>query len=199
MSDPSSDQEDLKVLWQAQPQESDPMTLEHIQAISRRLDRNEQRRGFLVLAVTAAAFFLTGTAWQKFPDPMTRTTLALYALGVAGCFATFFWMMRLARDPSEPGGVFLRRRLERNLRQAGGRGLAILLPLAPWLISLVVEGFLKHRNTPSLPQLSVARLALNLLPVAVLAAAWLATLLIIRPRQLRRLRKDIEELDAAMK
>ena len=36
MSDSSSDHEHLKALWQGQPQETDPMSLDHIQAISRR-------------------------------------------------------------------------------------------------------------------------------------------------------------------
>ena len=199
MSDPSSDQDHLRALWQAQPQETDPMTLEHIQAISRRLDRNEQRRTFVMFVVVALACFVAGVSWQKTPDPMVRMSFALYALGIMGCFISFFWMMRLPRDPAEPGGFFLRRRLERNLRQSGGRGLLILLPLAPWLISVVAVGFLKHRNAPAPVHLTAAQMALNFLPLVMLAAVWLVTLLIIRPRVLRRLRKDIADLDAAMK
>lgn len=175
------------------------MTLEHIRAISRRLDRNEQKRTFVMFAVVALACFVAGVSWQKTPDPMVRMTFALYALGIVGCFVSFFWMMRLPRDPAEPGGLFLRRRLERNLRQSGGRGLLILLPLVPWLISFVVVGLLKHRNAPAPVHLTAAHMALNFLPLVMLAAAWLATLLIFRPRQLRRLRRDIEDLDAAMK
>ena len=82
----------------------------------------------------------------------------------------------------------------------GGRSFVMLLPLAPWLISAVVVGVLKHRDAlPPPPHLTGAQLALNFLPIVLLAAAWLAVLLVIRPRRLRRLRQDIAELDAAMK
>ena len=40
---------------------------------------------------------------------------------------------------------------------------------------------------------------LRLLPVGVLVVAWVGLLLIDRPRRLRRLRRDLDELNAAMK
>ena len=199
MSDQSSDHEDLKTLWQGQTPETDPMSLEHIQAISRRLDSNEQRTVILMIAVTALALFGVGAAWQKNPDLPIRVMFALYGLGTVGCFVMFYRMMHLTRDPTEPGGVFLRRRLEQNLRMSSGRGLIGLLPFAPWIISMVVVGFLKRGHMPPPPHLTGAQLALNLMPIALLAAAWLAVLLFFRPRQMRRFRRDLDELNAAMK
>ncbi len=199
MSDQSSDHEDLRALWQGQRKEFDPMSLEHIQAISRRLDRNEQRVVIAMIAVAAIALFGVGQAWQKNPDLPIRVMFALYGLGTVGCFAMFYRMMHMTRDPTEPGGVFLRRRLEQYLRLANGRNLVGLLPFAPWVISMLVVGFLKRGHTPPPPHLTGARLALNLLPVALLAAAWLAVMLFYRPRQMRRLRRDLDDLNAAMK
>lgn len=197
MSDPSSEHEDLMALWQGQSQETDPMILENIKAISRRLDGSERRAVIVMAVAMAIAFFVVGQAWQRNPDPLFRTALALYGLGVLGCSALIYRAIPRPRDPTEPGGVFLRRRLEQYLRLAKGRNLLVLLPLAPWLVTMVVLAVLKHAPHPQ--HMTGLRLVLNLLPVAVVAAAWLATLLFDRPRRLRRLRRDLEELNAAMK
>lgn len=195
MSGPSSEHEDLMALWQGQPKETDPMILENIKAISRRLDRSE-RGGMIIMAVaTAVAFFVVGQAWQKVPDPMIRVMFALYALGVLGCIAMIYRAIPRQRDPTEPGGVFLRRRLEQYLRLASGWNLTALLPLAPWLVSLVVVAVLR----PLPPHFFGPQLWLRLLPVAVLVVACVGLLLFDRPRRLRRLRRDLEELNAAMK
>jgi hypothetical protein len=199
MSDPSSEHENLKALWQGLPQESDPMSLEHIQAISRRLDRNEQRSGLVMLAVAALGFFMLGLVWQNAPDLMMRVTYALNGLGMAGCFAITYRMGRLKRDPTEPGGVFLRRRLEHFLRLSGGRSFVAALPLIPGIVALIVVGFIGHEHAPPRPHLTGLQVALNFLPIVLLAAIWLAVLLYYAPRSVRRLRCDLDELNAAMK
>lgn len=195
MSDPSSEHEDLMALWQGQSQETDPMTLETIKAISRRLDGTERRAMIVMALATAVAFFVVGQAWQKVADPMIRMMFALYGLGVLGCMALIYRAIPRQSDPTEPGGVFLRRRLEQYLRLASGWNLTTLLPLAPWLVSLVVVAALK----PLPPHFVGPQLWLRLLPVAVLAVAWLGLLLLDRPRRIRRLRRDLDELNAAMK
>jgi hypothetical protein len=199
MSDSSSDHEDLKALWQGQPKESDPMTLEHIQAISRRLDRNEQRTMLIMFVTGALVLFVAGQQWQKTEDVLMRVMWALYGLGIAGCFVVFRLMMRLRRDPTEPGGVFLRRRLERSLGLARGRNFLGLLPIVPWFISMIVIWFVKGGQAPHPPHLTPMAVALNWVPVVVLAAAWTAVMIYWQPRQIRRLRQDLDDLNATMK
>ena len=201
MSNPSSENEDLRALWQAQSQETDPMTLEHIQAISRRLDLQTQRGTIVILLLVAGAFFITGVGWQKAHDLLTQTMYLLYAGGIVGCACVAFRLKNLTRDPTEPGGTFLRRRLEHNLRMSGGRGaLLVLAPMTPGFVALSAVSIRNmQRYAPHLRHLTGAQLAMNMLPLLLLAAAWCMTLMIIRPRAMRRLRRDLDELDAAMK
>ena len=199
MSDPSSDHDDIQALWQGQPQEADPMTLEHIQAISRRLDRNEQRRMLIMAATGALVFFIAGQQWQRTEDTLMRTMWALWGLGYAGCMVVFHLMMRLRRDPIEPGGVFLRRRIERSLGLASGRNLLGLLPMIPWFVAMMAIWFTEPGRMPHTPQPTPEKLALNWIPVLVLAALWLGVMMYFQPRAIRRLRRDLDDLDASMK
>ena len=200
MSNPSSDHKDLQALWQAQPQESDPMTLEHIQAISRRLDRQTQWALIMTLLAVAVGFFVIGLGWQSTGDLLTRVTYVLCAAGLVGCAAVTYRVIHLRRDPTEPGGMFLRRRLESNLSMSRGQGMwLILLPMAPGFATLCALTARNAARNPHPHHFTGPQLALNLLPLVLLAAAWCVTLLIIQPRAIRRLRRDLDELNAAMK
>jgi hypothetical protein len=199
MSDSSSDHEDLKALWQGQPKESDPMTLEHIQAISRRLDRSEQRTWLIMAAASAVVFFIVGQQWQRWDDVLIRLMWSLWGLGFAGCMVVFHLMTRLRRDPTEPGGVFLQRRIERSLGLARGRNFLGMLPMVPWFISMLVIGFVRHGRFSDEPPPPPEKAVLYWIPVVLLAAAWLAVMIYWLPRQTRRLRQDLDDLNASMK
>jgi hypothetical protein len=200
MSDPSSEHDELQALWQAQPQESDPMTLENIQAIDRRLDRRAQQRAIVLFLMVGLAFFITGQGWQGAHDLLTRAMYVLYAAGMMGCAYVAYRITNLRRDPSEPGGTFLRRRLEHSLRMGGGKGAGlILLPFAPAVVAMCAVLIRKASIAPPSGHLSGAQMVWNWVPLVVLAAAWIVVLLIIRPRAIRRLRRDLDELNAAMK
>ena len=199
MSDPSSDHTDLQALWQAQSQESDAMTLEHIQAISRRLDRNELRTTLIMAGASALVFFIVGQQWQRWQDLSIRVMWMLWGLGFAGCCVMGVLMLRLRRDPAEPGGVYLRRRIERSIGLASGKNMLILLPMIPWFVSMIVLWVTRHgKLDPHATPLTPERVALNCIPIAVLIAAWLAVTMYHRPRAIRRLRRDLDELNASM-
>jgi hypothetical protein len=199
MSDNSSDHDDLKAVWQGQPKESDPMTLEHIQAISRRLDRSEQQTTLIMFGAGALVFFVLGLGWQRIADVWLRVMFALWALGFVGCFVMAQLMLRLRRDPTEPGGVYLRRRIERSLGLASGKNMLILLPFIPWFASMIAIWFVKHGQVmPPPPHLTPAQAALNWVPIVLLAAAWAAVMIYWQPRQVRRLQKDLDDLNASM-
>jgi hypothetical protein len=175
------------------------MTLEHIQAISRRLDRSEQRTTLIMFVTSVVVFFVAGQQWQRAEDGLWRAMWALWGLGFAGCMVVFHLMMRLRRDPAEPGGVFLQRRIERSLGLASGRNLLGLLPMVPWFISMVVIWFVKGGQAPNPPHLTPIAVALNSIPVVVLATAWAAVMIYWQPRHIRRLRQDLDDLNATMK
>jgi hypothetical protein len=200
MSDSSSEHEDLKALWQGQPKESDPMSLEHIQAISRRLDRSDQRTTLVMFVTSVVVFFIAGQQWQRAEDVPTRMMWVLWGLGFAGCMVVSHLLMRLRRDPTEPGGVFLRRRLERSLGLARGRNFLVLLPILPWFIWMVVIGVVKHgQMAPQLQHLTPTQVALNWVPVVLLAAIWVGVMVFHQPRVIRRLSHDLDDLNASMK
>ena len=175
------------------------MSLEHIQAISRRLDRNEQRSTLVMFITGALVFFVVGQQWQRTDDVLTRAMWALYGLGIAGCFLSFHLMMRIRRDPAEPGGVFLRRRLERFLGLSQGKNYLGLLPMVPWFVAMIVMWFTRRGPTPHALRPTPEKLALNLAPVLLLAAVWLGAMIYLQPRAVRRLRRDLDELNASMK
>lgn len=198
MNDPSSEQ--LQALWQAQPQESDPMTLENIQAIDRRLDRQTQQRTIILFLTVGLAFLVTGLGWQGAHDLLSRTTYVLYAVGILGCAYVAYRITNLKRDPTEPGGTFLRRRLEHSLRMGGGKGAGLILaPIAPAFVAMCAVLVRRAATAHPGPHVSGLQWIWNWVPLALVAIAWIVMLLIIRPRVIRRIRRDLDELAAAMK
>jgi hypothetical protein len=75
----------------------------------------------------------------------------------------------------------------------------ILLPLVPAVVAMFAVLIRNAEATAHMQRLTLPQLALNALPLLLLAAAWFVTLKIIRPRVIRRLRRDLDELNAAMK
>jgi O-antigen/teichoic acid export membrane protein len=170
------------------------MSLEHIQAINRRLDRNERLGIIIIVGMVALTFFVTGQRWEASTDNLSRAVWAIYALGFTACVLLMYRQLHLRRDPTEPGAVFLRRRLEQRLSTMRGGFLIPLLPLAPGLIGTLALGAFSLG-----PTASPSMLAGRFLPFAVLMAVWIAVMAIMVPRQIRRFRRELDELNAVMK
>ena len=196
MNADSSDQ-DLKALWQDQPPETDPMTLEHVQTVGRKLDRRVQRTIVIGGAVAVFLAFNAGQMWQRTADPLARVALALLAVGAVGYLILIYRLTHLARDPTEPAGMFLRRRLAQGLRP--GRALLLVSPLLPGMLLEVAVAVRTMLHNPQLRHLTAAQWALNALPLLILAGAWIVAFFILAPRARRRIRERIAELDALLK
>ena len=185
MTDPAD--QDLRALWQAQEQETDPMTLEQIHALVGKYDRMTRKALWVTPLAIAASSVLCGVLWTQSPDIDVRITLALV---FAGTVVTYLMAMRLAfpqRDPAESAGAFLKRRLQAQLRKARGGWLMLLAPLVPGLVACFVVVFRRSHEVFWAPIPLLAVLAPGLLYV------------ILRTRsQGRKIKTDLDELDRLM-
>jgi hypothetical protein len=190
MSADSSDQ-DLKTLWKDQPPEADPMTLEHIQKISRRLDGVQQRTVLGSAAAAAFMAFMAGSQWQRTDDSLTRAALILLALGAVGFLFMVYRLSHVPRAPTEAAGPFLRRRLAEGLRP--GRAWLALAPLGPGLLLMIAARL--RDLVAGAGRLGLQQWLLQALPLAIVAAAFLYAMGVGVPRARRRIRQRLDELD----
>ena len=130
---------DPKSLWQDQEPEPDPMTLDQIHALVRRYDRKAQRLAAAIAVILVVVGGVTAFLWTRSHDPV----MAVLLLG--GESATLFWAWRLNfpdRDPAEPAGAYLRRRLQLKVAHLQGRWLWVVAPLLPvmlWMAHVMYE------------------------------------------------------------
>jgi hypothetical protein len=122
---------DPKSLWRDQEREADPVTLEQIHALVRRYDNKARWRG-VVLALALVVVGAAGSAaWSRAHDPV------LAVLFFGGEFATCYMAYRVAfpnRDPAEPAGAYLRRRLQVRLDYLHGGWMWVAAPLLPCVL-----------------------------------------------------------------
>jgi len=127
--------QDPKTLWQDQEPETDPVTLEQIHKLSRRLDRKTRFTPAILALGLLFVGLVIGRVWVVAHDPLSRAVSILTVVGVFACYFTVYRMQFPYRDPAEPAGAYLRRRVERELAfSRGGWTLAILLPILPALL-----------------------------------------------------------------
>jgi hypothetical protein len=185
MTNPASP--DLKTLWQAQEQETDPMTLEQIHALVAKYDNKARRSAIVVPMGVAFSAFLIGTRWMQAPDLGTRIALLLYLAGLAVALIMMVKMLYPQRDAAEPAGDYLRRKLVARLRKARGGWLLLFAPIVP---SMVVIFVLQMERSHGLTWLQLA-------PLAVAAAAVLFCFAQMRAFA-RKYQADLDELDRLM-
>jgi hypothetical protein len=175
---------DPKTLWREQEQETDAMTLEQIHALVRRYDSKATRQG-IALAVCLVAIGAVGTtAWIRDHDPVTAI------LFFGGELTTIYQVWRMAfppRDPSEPAGAYLRRRLQLKLAHLQGRWLLVMLPLAPYVLWLGYLMYQRHQTPP------MVRLA----PFIIIAVGLLFVAARVR-RRAPQIKAQIDELDGLL-
>ena len=186
MTDPSD--QDLKALWKGQETETDPMTLEQIHALTRKYDR-KMRIGLWVLPFGLVATGVLGAqAWMTRPDPLGRLGAVLYLLGMMASFALIARVAFAWRDPAEPAGAYLRRRLERQLANLKGGWVLAMLPIVPGMV-VIYLWILEHNHGP----------AWQPWPPLVVMAAVVGFVMIRARRGARRIKADLEELDRLMR
>jgi hypothetical protein len=185
MTDPASP--DLKTLWQAQEQETDPMTLEQIHALVAKFDRKTRRATIVVPLAMVISTLVLGMCWMSAADTDVRVALALCFVGTTGCCMLAMRLLLLQRDPAESAADFLKRRMQTHLRKAQGGWLLYLAPVVPAMIAVLFVAFRR----------SHALIWAPLLPLVILAAGL--GFVAVRTRlQARKLRADLDELDRLM-
>jgi hypothetical protein len=175
---------DAKSLWRDQEREADPVTLDQIHTLVRRYDAKAKWRA-VFLAFALVAIGVVGSAsWSRAHDPV------MAVLFFGGELTTCYMAYRLAfpmRDPAEPAGAYLRRRLQLSLGHLQGGWVWALAPLLP---CIVWSGYVisQRHDRP---------LAVRLTPFVFLAAA--VTFVAVRARvRARKIKAQLDELDGLL-
>lgn len=175
---------DPKSLWQEQEQEADPMTLEQIHAFVRRYDNRSLRVGVALAIALVAIGFVGDNAWNRVHDPIMT---ALFVGGELTACLLIYRMVFPRRDPAEPAGAYLRRRLQIRLAHLQGGWVLALAPLLP---VIAYTGYVTlQRHGPTL----VAKLG----PLAIIVAGIAFTAVRARQRA-RKVKADLDELNGLL-
>lgn len=179
---------DPKALWRDQDEEADPVTLDQIHTMVRRYDLRTRRAILAFPIILMAAAFVSGELWMKARDPLGHALAVVTLLGEAATAYIAWRMLYPARDPTEPAGAYLHRRLLRRLAYLKGRWMLAAAPLIPSIVLAQYFSF-THGRAPLL-----GRAAPLLILVATIAfIRWR-----LRGRR-RRLEVQIDELEGLMR
>jgi len=178
---------DPKSLWKDQEQEAESMTLERIHFLVRRYDGRVRFSIAAMAVILVLVGLLGGQAWIKAHDTVMRVWAILFVFGEVAVCVLAYRIVFPQRDPAEPAGAYLRRRLQIRLGYAEGRWLMVIAPLAPFmLLSVYVD--LTRRPGP---------LGARLASLGVFVAALLIAGLRSR-RRIPKLKAQITELDGLL-
>jgi hypothetical protein len=179
---------DPKTLWRHQDQEADPVSLERVHAMIRRYEARMRISIGVFAASLVIIGLLGGELWAKAHDLFGRALAIVFVAGELCVCALSYRIAFPTRDPVEPAGAYLRRRLRIRLRQAQGGWLLIASPLAPFILLALYPALTSNRGP----------LWARLLPFAVFVVilAFVAWRMRIRATQIQA---KIDELDELLK
>lgn len=179
---------DPKTAWQNQPTESPVMTPERMRQKVHELHAKTRRELIKSIAGPLIIVAICGFAMQ-FPDPLLR---APFAFAIAWSLSGQYFLNRRMWSATLPGDVALstgiasyRREVERR-RSLSGRFLVwslgpVVLAIATFVVPLLRLGMRKG-------------MLLNMIPFLALLVIWIIGVFIVRMRQQRELRREIDEL-----
>jgi hypothetical protein len=183
---------DPKTIWQNQPIEVSTMTLEKIRQKARDLQAKTRRELFGSIAMPVIVIGFSGWGLMLTSDPALRAVFALSTTwALAGQFFLHrgMWPAALPGDAASSTGLeFYRREIKRR-RFLFGRVLPwsfgpVVLSVGAWILAIVTIGKRQNLN-PSV----------KMIPFFTLLGIWLATAIVLRIRQQRELRREIDELN----
>jgi hypothetical protein len=122
---------DIETLWLNQPLENNAMTLEEIHTLAAKFEVKARRVLLIAAAGVAVGAVIYSRLWQMSDNTLSRMGVALGYVGLLLCGYLSYLVVFPKRDPAEPAGVYLRRRLQSMLRNSRGGwllSLAVLLP-----------------------------------------------------------------------
>jgi hypothetical protein len=185
---------DLKLLWQDQPTEYDPMTLEHVRAKANAFQKKIRRRNlveYLAMPVVVLGFspLLFAThSWMM----QLGGALIILATGYIG------WQLHRrasARAAPESGAAlvdFHRGELVRQQKAVRSAGSWYLAPLIPGMVMMTLGRWFQ---SPAAGRTTETDHVIIVLCSIIVALAFLAVWLVNRLGA-HRLQKEIDELDA---
>jgi hypothetical protein len=180
--------QDPKTLWQDQELETDPVTLDHIHGLARRLDRKTRLTPVVFALSLVATGYLTGQLWMISRDVLQHVAAILFVAGELGCFLVIYRSIFPSRDPAMPASAFLRHRLRRKLYYLQGGWALALLPILPFVL---VEAYNIFKNGHGL-------LWAKLAPFAMFVT--LVVVVVVRARiGARKARVELQELNELLK
>jgi len=185
--------EDLKAVWQSQSTETTTMTSKLIRSKARELHAQTRRKLLGMVAGPIAAAFSYALAIKEFPS-LGHVLHPLFAGALAWSLAGLYFLNRGMWSTVMPGDAglstgleFCREELERRrnlLRRVLLWSLGpVLLTLATFVLGLILIGTQDRRQFP------------NGLPFLALVVAWIFGYFVMRERELRKLQREIEELN----
>ena len=184
-----SRENDPRTVWQNQPTEPSTMTLEKIRQKVRELHTKTRRQllGNVAVPLIIAAF--CGFGMKQFPAVRPLFDLAT-AWSLAGLYFLNrgMWSAAMPGDAALSSGLeFYRREIERRrrlLRRTLQWGFGpVLLAIGTFILAIVKMGVRDRRVFP------------NAMPFITLVVVWIAAYFVIRMREQRKLRREIDELN----
>jgi hypothetical protein len=182
---------DIRSKWQNQPNETTRMSVEELRQKAWKLQRKARREVLLLYGIALLFVVFFGRAFVRSHETLSRIGLGL--LIVSALYLPYQAQKRLwPRNPaaevaSTTGLESYRRELERRrdyTRHIWRLLGPLLFGLGVFLLPAVIKAF---KNSG---------LWLNILPVAVLLVFWATLAIPLRKRQLRKLRRELDALDA---
>jgi len=159
---------DPKTLWQDQEPETDPVTLEHIHDLARKLDRKTRFTPVVLGLGLVLIGVVCGYAGITAREPLLRVTAILAAAGALGSYAMIYRMAFPSRDPAEPASTYLRRRLLRKLSYQQGGWTLVLLPVLPAILLGAYHALSKTAGHPWVKSAPLLILGAALVVVSVI-------------------------------
>ena len=182
-----------KHIWQNQPTEPFKMSADEIRRKARRLQTKARIEALSWIVIGLFLSVIFARTFAKAGDLVSRLGWGLLsAWGIYGAFQAWRWIWpgKLAPDSTvATSREFYRRELER--RRDYGRNVWNRSGLTFCFLGLgmvVLPGLLKSIEAP--------RLLLNAVPLFVLLSIWIASFIVLRKRNQRKLQREIDELDA---
>jgi hypothetical protein len=182
--------DDPKKIWQNQPTETSTMSLILIRQKARELHAKTRRELLGTLTVPVVIAFFYAFSIKQFPD-LRQVLYSLFAFALAWSIAGLYFLNRGKRPREMPGDAgfstgleFCRQEIER--RGDYFRGI-LLWSFGPVL--LAIGTFFM-----ALAAAAGTAIFLKAMPFMTLVVVWIAAYFLIRARQQRELRRELDEL-----
>lgn len=185
--------DELKSIWQAQPTGTSTMTMKLIRSKARELQAKTRRQLLGTVTAPLAAAFLYAFGVREFPE-LEHVLHPLFAFALVWSLVGLYFLNRGVWPTVMPGDAglstgleFCRGEIERRcylLRRVLLWSFGpVLLAIGTFILALAMIGTKDRRLFP------------NGLPFLSLVVVWILAYFVMRAREQRELKREIDELD----